>query len=322
MPARGGLPRIPIHDLGNVAELVHLERARALDLLAEARRAYSGAGLRLGDRLSRRWLERRANPYLPDIAAIAQAMGRPGGYALNLSYEWACTCGVRPGFLARTLDWRLNGLGRNAVIATFQGQAGSWTSVTWPGFAGVVTGLAKGRFAAAINQAPLPRARLTYASDWLQARVALWKSAALPPAHLLRLAFETCASYGEAKALLRDRPVALPVFFSLAGPRQGEACVIERTAGGAFLHDGPCAVANHWLTPGHTGAPRGHDSAGRLALMERGLHNMPWSFDWLRPPILNRDTRLAVLADAVSGRLAVQGWEGERPATELLDISC
>jgi hypothetical protein len=322
MTSGGGLPRVPVHDLRHAADLVRLERARTSDLLNEAAKAYSMAGLRLGDEVSRRWLKRRGNPYLPDIAAIAHAMGRPGGYALNLSYEWACTSAVQPGFLARTLDWRLEGLGRNVAVARLNGPAGPWAAVTWPGFAGVITGLAKGRFAAAINQAPLSRTSLPYAGDWMRVRLALWKSSALPPAHLLRQAFETCRDYGEAQALLRDAPVALPVFYSLSGVEDGQSCVIERTQGGAFLHPGPCAVANHWLTPGHSGAPRGHDSLGRLALMEANMSNLAWNFRWMQPPILNRDTRLGVLADAKTGRLGVQGWERERPATEFLEITC
>ncbi|MEI9987809.1 MAG: hypothetical protein WDN69_34610 [Aliidongia sp.] len=46
-----------------------------------------------------------------------------------------------------------------------------------------------------------------------------------------------------------------------------------------------------------------------------------WSLDWLRAPILQPDTRLAVMANLRSGRLLVQGWEKTGPATDVLDLA-
>jgi hypothetical protein len=45
-----------------------------------------------------------------------------------------------------------------------------------------------------------------------------------------------------------------------------------------------------------------------------------WSFGWLRDPILQHDTRLAMMANAACGRLRVQGLEKTGPATQVLDI--
>ena len=42
-------------------------------------------------------------------------------------------------------------------VARQRGVAGDFLSVTWPGFAGLLTAVAPGRFAASINQAPMRR---------------------------------------------------------------------------------------------------------------------------------------------------------------------
>ena len=96
-----------------------------------------------------------------DVAAIAAALGFPGIWFLNGSYEWGCTAAARDEdgapWLARTLDWPYPGLGRHLEVARMRGTAGEFFNVTWPGYVGVLTASAPGRFAAAINQAPLRR---------------------------------------------------------------------------------------------------------------------------------------------------------------------
>jgi hypothetical protein len=44
-------------------------------------------------------------------------------------------------------------------------------------------------------------------------------------------------------------------------------------------------------------------------------------FGWLRAPILNPRTRLAMVADAREGRLIAQGFENEAPATRVLSLA-
>jgi hypothetical protein len=44
-------------------------------------------------------------------------------------------------------------------------------------------------------------------------------------------------------------------------------------------------------------------------------------FSWLVPPILNRNTRVVMIADAAEGRLIARGIEAYRPATETLDLA-
>jgi hypothetical protein len=323
------LPEIPVValDASDMAELARRESARVAALAAGAARIYPRWLLNFGDRRSRRWLVRQRNPYLGEIDRIAGALGEPGVHMLNLSYEWACTTGAtddRPhdGMrMLRVLDWPMPGLGRNLVVARHPGAHGSWFNVTWPGFTGVLTGMAPGRFAAAFNQPPLRKRTPFLATDWIADRIGVGRSRALPPAHLLRRVFESCATYDDAKRMLAETPICLPAFFVLAGTRDEEAAVIERLETRACLHEAPVAVSNHWLGMELGGMPRGGHSELRRELMLRWLERRRRAFDWLEPPILNGDTRVAVEANAATGELIVVGFEPEGQATRPLRLA-
>src|SRR5579864_5898915 len=139
-------------------------------------------------------------------------------------------------WLVRTLDWPFQGLGRHIAVARMQGAGGvggDFFSATWPGYVGTLTAMAPGRFAAALNQAPLWR-RTRH--PWLRPydlfanSVAAWANVRhIPPDQLLRQVFETCPSFAAARRMLETTPVARPVIFTLAGCASGERCVIERT---------------------------------------------------------------------------------------------
>ena len=102
------------------------------------------------------------------------------------------------------------------------------------------------------------------------------------------------------------------------GINPGEGCVIERTERRAWIHPAPAAVANHWLSQGLKGRPRGIDSRRRHRLMN-GLSRLPCTaFDWMIAPIHNKDTRLAMVANPATGRILVQGWEADGAATAVL----
>lgn len=327
MTACEGLPAIPFHDLGPGGPLALLaaEPGRAEALLATGRAIYPAAAVRLAEALSRRWLAATGNPYRDEIEAIGQALGTPGAAFLNVSYEWGCTSsvteppGAGPRFL-RVLDWPFDGLGAELVAARFEAPAGAWINLTWPGFVGVVQGFAPGRFAACFNQAPLPRSSGLFALDWLRERLRVWRGRGLPPAHLLRRAFETCRDYAEAKAMLSDTPIALPAIFVLCGTAPGEGCVIERLCDRAAVREGPSVATNHWQSLPEAGYARGLVSETRAGLMSERLHGAGDDFAWLTDPILNATTRLALVAEPASGRLAVVGIEAEAPATGLLRL--
>jgi hypothetical protein len=290
------------------------------------------------DAMTRRWLARSASPYVGEIAAIAAALDYSGIWFLNGCYQWGCTSLVRDEdgapWLARTLDWPFPGLGRYVEIARASGAAGPFDTVTWPGFVGVLTACAPGRFAACINQAPLRR-RTRH--PWLRPYdIALNALATacirfIPPDHLLRDVFETCRSFGEARRRLETTPVARPVIYTLAGCRRGERCVIERTEQGFESRDEDTGAANDWLqsraawearVSSQAMFSRSYEEAAQRNL-SRKQHLSAWTgqfargtFDWVTPPVLNPFTRIAVEMCPAKGVLRAVGYE-TLPGCEL-----
>ncbi|MBM3526122.1 MAG: hypothetical protein FJX57_24490 [Alphaproteobacteria bacterium] len=323
------LPSIPVIDVGHLGPLAVLkaERARAQALLASARRRYTRPVLRIGDELSERWLARSRNPFADSIRSIGVEMAQPGAVMLNLSYEWACTSIAAPdrgtggARLMRTLDWPFDGLGAHVVVARESGPAGPFFNVTWPGSVGVLTAMAPGRFAVALNQAPMTRRGFGLPGDWLCGRLDWWRSSALPPTHLLRRVVETAPDYATAVAALRDTDLSLPCFYIVAGLEPTQSCVIERLADRGIVHDGAVGCANDWLSPDLTGRPRGRDNSARRAAIESAARDPQDGFGWVTPPILNHRTRLAVTADARAGTLSVVGIESSLAATQVLQLA-
>ncbi len=322
------LREIPVLELGagHALGLIEAERGRADALIGAAQAHYPGFVINFGDRVSRRWLERNGNPYLDDIHAAAGALGIPGLYFLNVNYEWGCTgaVGAAPSGkgtrLIRVLDWPFDGLGANLVAARIAGPAGEWINLTWPGFVGSIQGLAPGRFAAAFNQAPMRRISSVMVLDWTLERARVWRVGGLPPAHLMRRIFETCANYAAAKAALIETPIATPAIFLLSGPGPGEGCVIERLECQSFVHEQPAAAANHWMSPGLSGRARGDESQTRQAILAGVQADAGEDLAWLEAPVLNETTRLVMIAEPATGRLTVQGFESHGPATLILRL--
>lgn len=232
--------------------------------------------------------------------------------------------------MLRVLDWPFPGLGKYMVVALQRGKAGDYYNITWPGLSGVFTAMAPGRFSAAVNLAPMRKHGLTLPGDWLKNRFLLQRSRMLPPSHVLRKVFDQARSYDEAKEMLMKTPLALPAIFTLAGPRVGEGAVIERlenAVGTVDLGAGlQISAANHFTT--HLQyidkgfRPREIDSAGRFRqscnIVAHELEKN--DFKWLSAPIINARTRLIMVADAATGRLQLQGYEGVVATTEIFAI--
>lgn len=323
------LPAIPVMETGAgfplATLLAHEQRAHAL--LDIATHGVPARVLRTLDRVSRQWLVRHANAHLEEIDAIAHRLGRPGAYFLSVNYEWGCTCRVAPApdgrsaRLIRVLDWRTPGLGRNIMAARVEGACGRFTTLTWPGYTGVLQGIAPQRFAAALNQAPMRMAGGGLMPlDWALNKGRVWRMPHRTPAHLLRDVFEQAADFPTARRMLIDTPIASPAIFSVAGVGPGQTCVIERTELAAHEHDGPGIAANNWQAPGWRGRARGNDSAGRACRMATVSSAFDPALDWLSSPILNPRTRLVMIADASSGRFIARGYEADGPATSLIDM--
>ncbi|MEZ5926045.1 MAG: hypothetical protein R3D57_16875 [Hyphomicrobiaceae bacterium] len=327
-PVESGLPPIPVHDVGSelgLSTLAHAH-AHAAALLDEAAGHTPELLLTLADRISRQWLARSANPYLDEIDAVARRLGRAGGYFFNVHYEWGCTTGVKPASggrsarLVRVLDWRTPGLGRHIMAARLVGDAGPWTTMTWPGFAGVLQAMAPGRFSAALNQAPMHMPTGLMPADWAVNRTRIWRNGHLPPAHLLRRVFEQATSYNAALEMLVSTPVSAPAIFTLAGLDAGQGVIVERRETEARVHAGGNCAANTWQAPDWSGRPRGKANAERLAMLRGIRGEVGRDLSWLDAPVLNETTRLVMLADAREGWIVAQGYEREGPATEELRL--
>ncbi|MBV9420023.1 MAG: hypothetical protein JO348_09640 [Alphaproteobacteria bacterium] len=336
------LPVIPFADIRGGSSLDLLKRfpdtARALARSAVSTfgfvsRAAGAVALPLGDRASRRWLEETDNTYRKEIDALAHYLGIRGVYFLNICFEWGCTSGVwrdaSGPTMHRVLDWPFPHLGTFMVVAQQSGPAGDFYNMTWPGLAGSFQGLAPGRFAAAVNQAPMRMHRRGYAGDWIKNR-RVWRGGkGMPAAHLLREVFETAPDYATARVRLSETRLAVPAIFILSGPRDGEGCIIERSEEEAatrpLADSASVCVANHFESRlaqhGHGWRPRPIDSHGRAAAARNlGERELAEEFGWFRPPIANAHSRLAFNANAATGHLALIGTDGAIPATQVFRL--
>jgi hypothetical protein len=345
------LTDIPVIDLREGGAPRHVQRSaeRARALRDTCLNFFPPAAMPLVpvlDWASRRWLARSRSPYMPEIAQIADTLDFSGVWLLNASYQWGCTAraceqdGV--AWLVRTLDWPFAGLGRYAEVAHMRGACGDFYSVTWPGYVGALTAMAPSRFAACVNQAPMRRRtahRWLRPYDFAVNALAIWQSDDLmPPDQLLRHAFETCPDYAAARRMLETVPVARPVIYSLVGRAANERCVIERTETGFTTREEATSAANDWLPSrdgweGRIGTRHfltssfaeaaGYSRARREALEAfEGPLSAP-SFDWVREPVLNPYTRLAVAMCPATGVLRVVGYdktEAALPAKRVTHI--
>ena len=284
------------------------------------------------DRASRRWLVRSSSPYIGEIEHISEALGFSGIWFLNAAYQWGCTAlacedGGVP-WLLRTLDWPFAGMGRLVALAHMRGECGDYVSVTWPGYVGALTAMAPHRFAACINQAPLPRRtshRYLRAFDFAANALRIWRHTELmPPDQLLRRTFELCRDYGAARRLLEMTPVARPAIYTLIGSAAGERCVIERTETDFTTREEDTSASNDWVPcrPGWEGRigmrrfltssfaeATAYCHARRESLAGFSGQASGRDFGWVREPVLNPYTRLAVTMSPASGTLRVIGYE-------------
>jgi hypothetical protein len=345
------IPEIPLVDIGRGGGIAlfdaQADRAAALVDTALSAHALLPLAACLADQISRRWLERQANPYRGEIAHIAEQFSRRGVYFLNIVYEWACSTSAAPdpsgngARLIRVLDWGLTGIGRYIVIARHETAHGPFYNVTWPGFVGVLTAMAPGRFAVAINQAPRARILGPRWIDEALSRMRLLRLAsAVPAAHLLRRVCEEASDYKTAVTMLMDRStlLAMPAIFSLSGTERTQCCVIEAIARDRRIHRGAeidnftVGAANDWLSPDLEGVPRPHALEWeRMAPRENNLVRrkaicalqggaFAGTSD-LVPPVLNGHTVLVAAANAATGEMLVEALDpipGRGPVPQVV----
>lgn len=331
------IPYIDLRGAFTPLDLVYIKRKQAHALLDTIKGTFGAASripsavlLRMSDRISLRWLRKTDNPYLWEITRIAEEIGEAGVLTMNACMEWSCTGGVWQSMdgptLRRVLDWPFPALGKMMAVAHFTGKVGPYYNITWPGLAGMFQGMAPDRFAAAINQAPMRKLGAGLVGDWAAGKIVFGRGEGLPPSHLLRQVFETAPDYDTAKALLCRSEIAVPAIFILAGIRDFEGCVIERTEKEYRVRDmadGRVCTANHFLRPPEGGEadwrPRPIDSAGRYAQACR-LPAEGSNFSWFVEPIANQNSKLAFAARPRAGRLSLVGTEGTTPVTEVFRV--
>lgn len=155
----------------------------------------------------------------------------------------ACTAGAAyypklGNVLVRSMDWSLEGLGTHSVLWKHTGlDVGDYYSLGWPGYVGVLSGNAPGRFAATINLAP--PVSPPFVKGW-------------PPSHLLRRVFDTCEDYEDALEALEFSEVCFPAFVMLVGTKPGQAAIVELTPEENRIHAmrarKPIAIGNDYLS--------------------------------------------------------------------------
>ncbi len=172
--------------------------------------------------------------YAEDIKSIAKLL-KVEEYDVicgNLEYELAM-CGVTNPFACtaaalyvpklsmvhiRNLDWPGESIGKYTIKVVYQSHFGSFTAITWPGYVGILSGVAKNRFSATVSLLPWP------GFGWLPKP----NISGLPASFLLRHIFEHCAFFEDALKEIKNTPVVAPVIITLVGPEKGQAVAIER----------------------------------------------------------------------------------------------
>lgn len=144
---------------------------------------------------------------------------------------------------ARNLDWwtERNILSKHTILVDVIGApAGPYTSVGWPGFLGVFSGVAQGRFAITLN------AVLSEDTPQLAPSITL----------TLREVFETARTFDEAVDMLTSRTIASDCLLLVTGTENAERVVVERTSTRSATRrqeGGPLVVTNDYRRLEDTG---------------------------------------------------------------------
>lgn len=283
------------------------------------------AMVRLADRSSEKWLARNSSPYIPEVHQINSLAGNPGCvHVLTACYEWGCTAGALPYdgsmVLFRVLDWPFHGLGRLIEAVVVPARPGPFITLTWPGFTGVLQALAPGRFAVALNQAPLvlhgPKSM--WFASWVTERRVTYASTAPSPLHVVRMVCEEAGDFATARDMLEHTDISTPATYTLVGMHEGERSIIERSRTSSFTHADAYTAANAWRRPDVRGLPRHMANTERAAQLMHMRPDDPQDIEsWLRPPMRNCFSRLALSCSPREGWIVAQDLEGGRAATEV-----
>ncbi len=194
----------------------------------------------------------------------------------------------------RNMDWPLNGLKKNTIELEFHGApAGSFTAITFPGFSGILTGIAPKRFSASVNM---------MIEDY---GVSLRGK---PIAFLLREVFEECEDYTDAVEFLENSDAFAPGFIHIVGTEEGENSVVgvmpKEYENFTYEDDGTgLCVTNHIPDSDFDDDEYEVDSVERLDFLNSEIENVR-SMDkahHLMRKIKNEDTKHTVTMCASTG---------------------
>lgn len=296
-------------------------------------------------------------PYKDEILAVAAATNTPGALALNFSYDVACSTGIhldQDGHptLIRMLDWALR-MAPMTTVLTRRGNHGNWLDITYPGLAGSLTAMGP-NFAAAINRAPVPQHHDKIADHWApgylpperdnkRSIIQAALSNDISPIHLMRQAFEECATFDEAVHKIVTTKTNCPVIIPIVGKTSEEAAVIykdrdycavatlptavdrlndlfEGCSDMAVFEENDLAAANHWpggygFDPAH---PRRDNSDKRRACLKQILRTATEEdvFDQLRVAKTDTTGQHIVSNTALVAKLCPAKGEGVAIAME------
>lgn len=212
-----------------------LEAQQARELLSIYQRDLGVAATALVSELSRSAIPAE---YWSEMEGVAAQLGVPLDSVLcgNLYYDalkvalMGCTAfavdtPIGP-LHARNLDWWTDNdaLRRFTRQSEFSGsRAGDFVTVGWPGFVGVFSGVAPGRFAVTLN---------AVISDESPPQLGM------PVVFALRRVLEEASNFEAALESLVNIPLASDSLLLLTGVRQGEMAVVERTPSRAEVRYG------------------------------------------------------------------------------------
>lgn len=159
---REALPAMPSFKNKSGAEIIANmpDRFRALMKVASGS-VFKRAYFAVSDSYLKKKHEQTNSRYAAELQATDALAGRPQVYTLNESYDFFCTSASRivdgKPVLLSTLDWgKMPEICHALFHAECEGDHGPYDMYNVTGYSGVFRGGAEGRFAVALNRAPVP----------------------------------------------------------------------------------------------------------------------------------------------------------------------
>ena len=97
--------------------------------------------------------------------------------------------------------------------------------------------------------------------------------------------------------------------------------MIERSRDDVIVNkENVSCAANHWINDEWKAWARPFSSHERRAQMVENAQSYKGDFDWVKPPVENFKTRLAVETNARNGTMKLVGMEGSRQVTKVFEL--